>query len=69
MDMENNNQLSMISKTVLIIYTLYSYIFGNFAMFNVNDETLAGSVTFSLNNTFLGLIISALVIYLLRPIS
>lgn len=65
MDMENKNQLSIVAKTVLIIYALYSYIFGNFAILNVNDETLAGSVTFSFNNTFLGLIISGLISFLL----
>ncbi|WP_434793500.1 hypothetical protein TPDSL_32240 [Terrisporobacter petrolearius] len=69
MDMENKNQLSIMSKVVLIIHALYSYVFGNFVMLNVNDETLAGSVTFGFNNTFIGLIISALVVYLLRPIS
>ncbi|WP_419726643.1 hypothetical protein [Terrisporobacter petrolearius] len=65
MDMENKNELSIMSKVVLIIHALYSYIFGNFVMFNVNDETLAGSVTFGFNNTFIGLIISASISFLL----
>lgn len=65
MDMENKNQLSIMSKTVLIIYALYSYIFGNFVILNVNDETLAGSVAFGFNNTFVGLIISASILFLL----
>ncbi|MCC3867482.1 hypothetical protein [Terrisporobacter mayombei] len=65
MDIENKNQLSIVAKTVLIIYALYSYIFGNFVMLNVNNETLAGSVTFGFNNTFLGLIISASISFLL----
>lgn len=65
MDMENKNQLSIMSKVVLIIHALYSYVFGNFVMLNVNDETLAGSVTFGFNNTFIGLIISALISFLL----
>lgn len=65
MDMENKNQLSIMSKVVLIIHALYSYVFGNFVMLNVNDETLAGSVTFGFNNTFIGLIISASISFLL----
>lgn len=65
MDMENKNQLSIMSKVVLIIHALYSYAFGNFVMLNVNDETLAGSVTFGFNNTFIGLIISASISFLL----
>lgn len=65
MDMGNKNQLSIMSKVVLIIHALYSYIFGNFVMLNVNDETLAGSVTFGFNNTFIGLIISASISFLL----
>lgn len=65
MDMENKNQLSIMSKVVLIIHALYSYVFGNFVMLNVNDETLAGSVTFGFNNTLIGLIISASISFLL----
>lgn len=67
MDMgnKNQNQLSTMSKAVLIVYSLYSYIFGNFVILNVNDETLAGSVTFGFNNTFIGLIISASISFLL----
>lgn len=65
MDTQNRNKLSMMTKIVLIIDALYSYIFGNFVIFNVNDETLAGSVTWGINSTFLGLIISALISFLL----
>ena len=52
-------------KIILMIYTLYSYIYGNFAIFKVNQETLAGSVTFGLNNSVLGLISSAVISFLL----
>ena len=48
-------------KIILMIYTLYSYIYGNFVIFKVNQETLAGSVTFGLNNSVLGLISSAVI--------
>ena len=52
-------------KIILMIYTLYSYIYGNFVIFKVNQETLAGSVTFGLNNSVLGLISSAVISFLL----
>lgn len=65
MDIKNKKGLATITKGILIIYALYSYIYGNFITFNVNDETLTGSVTFGLNNTILGLIISAIISLLL----
>lgn len=65
MDIKNKKELSKITKIALIIYALYSYIYGNFIIFNVNHETLAGSVSFGFNNTILGLIVSAAVAFLL----
>ena len=65
MDIKNKKELTNITKGILIIYALYSYIYENFIIFNVNDETLAGSVTFGLNNTILGLILSATIFLLL----
>lgn len=65
MGIKNKNELSNITKGILIIYALYSYIYENFITFNVNDETLTGSVSFGINNTILGLIISAIISLLL----
>lgn len=65
MDIKNKKGLATITKGILIIYALYSYIYGNFITFNVNDETLTGSVAFGLNNTILGVIISAIISLLL----
>lgn len=65
MGIKDKRELNIIKKGILIIYALYSYIYGNFITFNVNDETLTGSVSFGLNNTILGLTISAILCLLL----
>lgn len=65
MDIKNKKELSKITKIVLIIDALYSYIYGNFIILNVNRETLAGNVTFGLSNSILGLIVSAVIVFLL----
>ncbi|MEG1408971.1 MAG: hypothetical protein RSD36_03935 [Terrisporobacter sp.] len=65
MVLEIRKDLSIVKKSTVILYLLYNFLTTNFLQYNLNDETLEGSINVVINDGYFNILINIIIMLVL----